>query len=594
MGLLDKFTSRTSSSSGRQPLFLRMQDYLNTMELGTGQQLFRLGMFVVLLVFVILLYSGTQFNGLRDAESMNIAQLARNISRGHGYVTRFFRPLDVGYLKGLGRSPNAETLTQPELWQPPAYPWLLGQVFRVISPDWTPEKGSRTVPGDRTMMVVNWLWFGLGLLLTYLLARELFDKRVAVLSIFLYLFCDTLLDAAVSGLPLNFLTLLFLLTAFAMVKAERWQEEQRKPVWIYSALVVSALAVGVGTLTQYAFVAVMFGLILYLVLVFPKRWYVPVLVCLAVYAAVLAPWLWRNWKVSHTLFGLSYYELYEGTGMGTLQQIRPGELQRSYAPSLKDYRYWFMARQMLINWRAMFETHLRDLGAGFLAAFFVVSLLHRFRRDQVLRLRHFLVACVAGTILWLGVTDPPSKNFLTVFAPLAIILAVAFFCVLFERLQVRQRLARVAVIGGFCLLNGLSFVFTILPPAAQLPYPPYDGVIIWLVGKAFPEDSLMVGDIPWAVAWYGDRTCVWSPYTQEDYIAINDSVKHISAIYISQVTLNEFDAVELASTLIGQKPIFWLRGFPLLSPPPGFPLQSSELVTPDRQQFLISSGVRRK
>jgi hypothetical protein len=71
-------------------------------------------------------------------------------------------------------------------------------------------------------------------------------------------------------------------------------------------------------------------------------------------------------------------------------------------------------------------------------------------------------------------------------------------------------------------------------------------------------------------------------------------VKHISAIYITQVTLKDFDAVELASTLIGQKPIFWLRGFPLLAPPAGFPLQSRELVTPDRQQYLISSGVRRK
>jgi hypothetical protein len=152
----------------------------------------------------------------------------------------------------------------------------------------------------------------------------------------------------------------------------------------------------------------------------------------------------------------------------------------------------------------------------------------------------------------------------------------------------------VLAIGGFCVFNGLSFAFTILPPSAALPYPPYDGVIIWLVGSAFPTDALLVSDIPWAVAWYGDRTCVWSPYEEKDYLAINDGVKHISAIYLTQATLNEFDAVELASNLIGQKPIFWLRGFPLLSPPAGFPLQSRELVTPDRQQFLISSGVRRQ
>ncbi len=588
------FGKRSSDSgSSRQPVFIRMQDFLNQMEIGTGRQLFRLGMFFLLMMFVILLYAGTQFNGLHDSEAMNIAQLARNLSRHQGYVTRFFRPLELGYLKKLDRPQlNEDNMTQPELWTPPVYPWILSQVFRVVNPAWSPEKGSRSVPGDRAMMILNWFWFALGLLLTYLLARELFDNRVATLSIFIYLFCDTMLDAAISGLPLSFLTLLFVLVALAVVKAERWQAEQRKPFWMYGAVGVAALAVGVGTLTQYAFAAVLPGLIVYLILIFRKRWYLPVLLTVVVYGLVLAPWVMRNRKVSHTWFSLSYYELYEGTGMDTLHQIKPGELQRAYSPSLRDFQYWFMARQWLINWRTMYEGELRDLGSGFLAAFFVVGLLHRFRRDPVLRARWFLVLTLAAAMIWVGITGPPSRNFLTIFAPLAIILAAAFFFVLFERMQLRQRLGRVITIGAFCTFNALSFVFTILPPSAPLPYPPYDGVIVWLVGQAFPTDALLASDIPWAVAWYADRACVWTPTNEKDYLAINDGVKHISGIYITQVTLKNFDAAELASNLIAQKPVFWLRGFPLLAPPPGFPLQNRELVTPDRQQYLISSGER--
>jgi len=68
----------------QRPLYERIQDWIFAWDIGTGAQFFRIGIFAVLLVGVVLVYTGTQFFGLRDPEAMNTAQLARNLALGRG------------------------------------------------------------------------------------------------------------------------------------------------------------------------------------------------------------------------------------------------------------------------------------------------------------------------------------------------------------------------------------------------------------------------------------------------------------------------------------------------------------------------------
>src|SRR5437773_1252383 len=103
------------------------------MDMGAGVQFFRLGLFAILVLLVVLFYTGTQFYGLRDPQAMDLAQLGRNLARGRGYVTQNLRPLDVWYLNSIGRA----TLEQghntiPELWTPPMYPLVLSAAFRAV------------------------------------------------------------------------------------------------------------------------------------------------------------------------------------------------------------------------------------------------------------------------------------------------------------------------------------------------------------------------------------------------------------------------------------------------------------------------------
>jgi hypothetical protein len=572
----------------KKPLFERVQDWIFEMDVGGGSGLFRMGMFLLLVLLVILVYTGTQFYGLRDAAAMDYGQLARNLSRNEGYVTRIVRPFQIGYFKERGAAPlNPTTGTQPELFTPPGYPYVLATVFKLVRPNFEIGPGTRSVKADRLLMIVGWGCFLAGLVLLYLLARELFDHRAAVLSCFMYVFCDPLLDAAVSGLELNWLAVLFLVAAYGVVKAEKWEAAGQGAAWTYGALAVSALAVGVGILTRYAFAAVAIPLLVYVAISFPKGRWGRVGLCALLMLLVVAPWGVRNWKVARAPFGLTPYLLFEGTGAGTPSEIKPGQLQRSLTTEGLRMRWTTLTRQAILNAHTVYRGDLKDLGGNFLFAFFLVSLLHRWRREEVYRLRRFVFWAVLFGAVWVCVAGSGPRNFLTVFMPLVIIYGSAFFYVMFERLQLRTRILRAGVVGAFGVLNAIPVVYTVLPPTTTLPYPPVDGGICASVCRLFKADATVASDIPWAVAWYGDRPALWIPAEENDYLRINDTVRYISAVYLTQATFHEVRAVDL---LTG-KQRFLMRLFQV-PPPPNFPLTQIEPVTPDGQQVLLSNRVR--
>jgi len=577
-----------------KPVYERIQDWIFRLDVGIGIGPYRLAMFCLVVLMLILLYTGTQFYGLRDPEAMDAGQLARNLWRGRGYATQTIRPLEIWYLSSIGRRPiEPNTNVQPELWTPPMYPMVLAAVFHILPPDFAVENGAWTVEADRVVMLTGWLFYLAGMFLMYALAREMFDHRVATMSAFLYLFCNPLMESAIAGLPWGLMSVFFLATAYAVFKAEKWQAEGRSGWWVYGALAVSAGAVALGTLTQYAFVSVLVPLLIYVAVSFPKNWRAKCGLCVVVFAVMLTPWMMRNWRASQTLFGLSRFQLVEGLGEGTEREVKVGQVQRMLGGALPEIGLRAQVQRTLINARQLYEVALKDVGANYLVVFFLVGLMHRYRQEEVFRLRRFVFWSVLMAMIWMSVagpsplgTSPPKRNFLTVFEPLIIVYGVAFFYVMFERLQFRTRLVRTAFIGGFAVFNSLPFVFMLLPPATTLPYPPYRADVVARLGKEFGERELLCSDIPWAVAWYADRAAVWNPLDEQAFYAINDNVKTMSGIYLTQQTLSSEDVVQM---ITGYQ-FFWTQMYDLKHfPPKNFPLQVARPWTPDGQQVLITN-----
>ena len=90
--------------------------------------------------------------------------------------------------------------------------------------------------------------------------------------------------------------------------------------------------------------------------------------------------------------------------------------------------------------------------------------------------------------------------------------------------------------------------FAFLLKTNPVAYPPYYPPAIQTVAGWLKESELAMSDIPWAVAWYGQRQCVWltlrctpdtkDPNTHEDFFAINDYLKKVNLLYLTPQTMD--------------------------------------------------------
>ncbi len=614
MPLTDNTPELNQPARPNQPLFERVQDWIFRMDSGFGIQWLRLGLFVLFVGAVILFYAGTQFHGLRDPETMDLGQLGRNLANGRGYVTRNVRIVDLSYLSNIGKAPLGEGReTVPELWTPPMYPFMLSILFRMFPPHPDLSKAQEQLnikPGelppqgdvqrlqayldsgldaatrmDRLPLVMSWTFFLVGIVVLYLLARELFDARVANLSIFLYVLSDPLLDACVSGSMLPFLTVMFMLTAYALLKAKQWSETKSSIYWPCGALLACGFFLGIGTLSRYTFACLLLPLVIYLFVAMPKMQVAMKLgLTLGMFFLVLMPWVIRNQKVSNTFFGLSKFTVTEIPYSDLTEEVAETQVQRGFDINSK-FPFHQVGVRALTNWDNFYRKAFKESGANYLIAFFLVSLFHRFRREDVLKIHWFVFWGMVAALVWIGFSGMTGKSFFTMFSPLIYIYGAAFFFVMFERLQFRLRLIRRAIVGLFVLVNIMPMIFTSLPPAPLAPYPPYHGGVIATTCDTFRDDELLASDVPWAVAWYGDRSAVIMPWSEEDYVKINDHMHFISGIYMTQQTLLELKVGQIVK---GYQQ-YWLTKYdPRMKPKDMY----FRTLTKDGEQILLSNRQR--
>ena len=134
-------------------------------------------------------------------------------------------------------------------------------------------------------------------------------------------------------------------------------------------------------------------------------------------------------------------------------------------------------------------------------------------------------------------------------APLVLVYGVSLFYVLLEQMPLPFPELRFVVIGAFSLVACLPMIFVFLPPRTNpLSYPPYHPQAIQMVANWLKADELVMTDIPWAVAWYGQRQAVWltlkcmpdakDTTVHEDFFAINDYQKPINELYLTPQTMD--------------------------------------------------------
>jgi 4-amino-4-deoxy-L-arabinose transferase-like glycosyltransferase len=594
-----------------------IQTAVYQIEVGPGRKIMYGILLLLLAGAVSLIYTSQQFRGFNKRESMDMAQVARNIAQGRGYTTFLIRPLSLWQLEQHGwnvQDPDTcrhLIIYHPDICNPPLYPMVLGAIFRLLPPKaFGYDQADYISYAERWVILpFNQLCLFACLALTFAWAKQLFDRRVALMATWLMFFSDTLWSYGISGLPTNLLMLLLMLAVYCLYRADRRfnpvERSEGAPVGPAAApgrgrvmawALTGAVLLGLCFLTRYAAGFLLLPMLVYVMRIF-RRWagVIWAAVYLVVFAVVITPWLVRIQRMSGSPVGIAQYELVNRSG-----GFQGETLPRSYKPDFKGaYSFGALSTKFLINARTVLSKDIRIIGTDFLVFFFAVGVLFGFRRRDVSRLRGLLLGLIVMAVLAMCLigSDPERSgpdvnggNLLVLFLPIVAIYGTAFFFLLLDRVPFRIKLTRVVAISGFVALNVAPIIFSLLPPhPTMFPYPPYMAPVARAVGEQFELDALACSDLPWEIAWNGERRVVWLPMTLNDFYEIHDFIapKGFQYLYMtpylmdarpqSDVARGEFKGWE--TFLRGQLPV-------------SFPLKAYSPLPPDNQQILLADRAR--
>ena len=567
-----------------RPFESKIQDIVYNVDVGIGLRLIKLGLYLLFLLSIMVLYTATQFRGLKDAEAMDMAQLGRNLMQQGKLVTQFIRPASMWYLIEHAKQQNPQMRQHPDILHPPLYPALLAAGFKLVPGGFSESQTSRTFAPEQWVVVpVNLLFTVFTGLLVFLIAGRLFDPRVALLGITLFFLSDATWSMAISGTGTSVATFWSTLAIYVALLTVGRRPEARSRWPGVLALAACAAFSALAFLTRYGCAAMVPALALFLGWSARQRKALVVSTYVTLFLLFISPWLVRNWLVSGGLLGLAPYVALNGS-----DHVLENVFERTLAQNLRLGDIFSTLQSKLLTGVAnLYRGDLRTLGDGLLGAFFFTTFFYSFAREHVRRLRWCLALGLVLMMALGAVFGQPTAKLLHLFWPLVILYAVAFFYILLDRMQIRIPLLRMSVTAGFLGLGALPLVLTLLPPRAGIPYPPYFPPYISHVCRMLTPDELLCTDMPWATAWYGQRNSLLLPATLDEFYEINDYTKRVSGIYFTTITRDrEYVRTLLTGPYRSWFPIMEGRipsDFPLTQ---GFPLNNfDQLFLTDRQRW---------
>ena len=599
----------------------QIQSAIHTLEVGRGARV--LSALVILLVFggLGVLYDTRAYHSFNSPEAMDAAQVARNISEGKGFTTDLLRPFSI-YLvskQNHGTHPNGTNTfdyaqvnsPHPDLANAPLYPTVLAGFMKAWPPQWKVETrkpfwtegGSfrRYMPEFRIAILNQVLLFAV-VLLTFFLARKLFDVQVAWLAAALTLGSDLLWKFSVSGLSTMLLLVIFLTLVWCLVKLEESGRALLPKISrLFALAFFTGLLVALGMLTRYSFGWLMVPVVVFLYRFGGERRAGLAVAAVLAFTLVVTPWLLRNLAVSGTLFGTAGYAVVEGTA------VFPGtHLMQSLNPDLNS-PIWnsalqYLGKKFLENQAFILPNELLRLGGGWLGVLFLAGLLMGLRNSSARRLRLFTLMCLVIFIVAeslgrtsLSTITPTfnSENLLALVTPFVMIFGVAFFISLLDQLNLPSLEARLGLMLVLLVLAWQPFVSTLILRPATVSYPPYYPPDVQKIAGWMAPEEMMMSDIPWAVAWYGHRQCAWTTVNSRyQFSDLSDYIKPVHALYLS---LNTLDGKLFSECLQGGVDSWGYFVYQVLaanSLPPNFPLKNfpqetfiSGIILTDRQRW---------
>lgn len=563
-----------------------LHDIVYSIDTGTGLKIIRVTLYILILLVIVMVYTATQFRGLKTEEAMDFAQLGRNMSVQNGMVTKTVRPLSMWKMQQ--RTPGEDPMigAHPDLFHPPAYPALLAVGFKVfeligVDPFSMPESARGVaMPAEQWIILpLNHFFSILTGLIVFSLGKRLFSREIGFLGMTIYYLSDLVWQDSISGLNVS-MAVFFIAAAFhqMIVSMLNRRDGETKLFWV-TPFIVSVVCAAIAFLTRYIALAIVPGLCLFAWLMCGRfrggtRF---VVVFLLLYTMLITPWLVRNVRVSGNPAGMVGY-----SAISDSPRFKDNSLARDYHPQITAKNVTAALKQKwILNYSGKYNSVIPAMGGGILMAMFIVTFFYHFVRPQVNYLRWGLGISLLLMAVLAGFFSDSSMHMLNAFWPFVILYGLAFFYILIDRLDLGVRLYNLGLKCLIVVLAIIPFGLTLMPPHENHPYPPYHAPIISRVGKMLNEREVMMTDMPWATAWYSDRISILLPKDLDQFYEINDYKQYISGMYFTTITKNK----PFVRELLDGPEKSWL---PIMSgrADPDFPLKEGVALNRQDQIFL--------
>lgn len=551
-------------------------------ELDSGMMI-RRSLFLLLLVGVTYYYLGIDFRGLSHPKGMDQAQIARQIANGNSFTTRCIRPICYAQVdkKMKQEDPTAAPSFAkgiPDTYHAPLNPILNSIVLGMAGEDmWVLSEGQHLYTPDVIITGVSMVLLLASIGVSYLLISRIFDPRIGGITALLMLLCESLWRYSQSGLPQMLMLFLFSFAIYFLYKAVE-NAQAGKPVFLWLGLTGGFM--GLLALAHWMAVWPFLGLVLFAGFYFHPRG-VQLLLLVGVFLLITIWWPFlNNQRYSGNPLGAGLYLFYAGNATAGDEASLMKDLEQSTgALDLNG-----LPSKIMENGVTQLGDMYNYLGAVVVAPLFFLALLHPFRRREIADFRWCILAMWVFAVIGMTIyglhsftqdrTDP--NNLHIIFMPIMTGYGLAFLSVLWNRLNLPLQVP--AVRNGHFIL---AIVISALPTLLQAPtrisqaiggndawkvqYPNYVPRSLVEFAGMVKENEAIVTDIPWAVAWYGNRTAIWLPKDKGQLDTLRSDGKErgqgITGLLLSQLTM----AAPITTTYYRQPNYDW-REYILLRP----------------------------
>ena len=494
-----------------------VQRAVHTLEAG-GLAVWIRRVFVAVAIVTLAGFYLWNFRGLATAQAMDQAQIGRAIASGHGWRTNVLRPRAMGQLQAHGKNLQRIYL---DTYQAPLPPLVDAVALRAVKSHWQMTPADVVYAGDKAIAAMSILLFFSSIVVLFFVARRLFDQRLAFLACGLVLFCDTIWQYSLSGLPQMLLLLLFNLTVYALVRAV---EARNTGGFVGRWLAAVGAGFGLLALTHALTIWMFLAALIFCFFYFRPRGWAAVIV-LAAFVIIYTPWLLRNYIVCGNPGGVAIYSVLDGVGHPEAGWMRHIDLNLEGAGPIP------FRDKVTSNLLVQLEKIFGYFGWSVVALMFFAGLVHAFRRTETGMIRWMILGMWGGAVAGMAIygiheeQGVAANQLHLIFVPLMTCYGLAFLLVQWNRLQIDFRFARIGfltllyLICALPMILGLPF-FSSWKPAVR--WPPYVPPYIAVLNTWMKPEEIVASDMPWAVAWYADRRSLWLPDSIKTLTELND------------------------------------------------------------------------